>query len=140
MTPRKLQSFAPSPATRGEIGERITMASSGATMVLQEDQPAYKEPTFAHRVARHYLGSVIYSAMLPLVPVDEYVFRRRYDADTARGYVYYIEESAPAVFELPSIMALWPHRQTFLFRSDVPSRRLPRRLPFIPSSVMIVDE
>jgi len=139
MTSPKTEFFDFSAATRAAIAEQIPLHVSSATMVLPEAESTGVVPDITRSRARRYPGTVLYSAMLPLAVADDYAFRRRHDADTATAYVYFIGEWEPDLLESPSIIAVWPQRQTYRFSSDRPARRLPKRKPFISPSALVIE-
>ena len=124
-----------STATSAELRAEPTTSSSGATVFVPEGERESVTPTFRGRVERWSpLRSLFVSTMLPMISVDEIVFRRKYDADTVSSYVIYVGEEALEALGSPSIVVVWPSRHTFRFQSGRPARRLPPRLPFISSS------
>lgn len=139
MTASKPQCCGASGATFVESWDRITYPASGATMVAPEAEPAYERRTLVAR-RRVSLRSIIIATVLPLREIDEPAFQRRYDSEVVNQCVFYVEGEEPDIHESPSIVAVWPQRQTFLFRSGRPVRRLPPRLPFIPPDSIVKEE
>jgi hypothetical protein len=139
MTSSKLQYFGVSGATFAEPWDKITYPASGATMVAPEAEPAYERRALTTR-RRFSLQSIIIATMLPLRAIDELAFQRRHDSEVVNSFVFYVEGEEPDLLESPSIVAVWPKRQTFLFRSGRPVRRLPPRLPFIPPGTIVEEE
>ena len=127
-------------ATGSELGIRVTFPASGATVFLPEADTVYARPTSAGRPWRVPVRSIIIATVLPFAAVDEVVFRRRYEADSVSTHVLYLGEEALGAFESPSVLAVWPQRRTFHFRSGRPARRLPQRLPFIPTTSVVPNE
>ena len=128
-----------SASTRGGLTEWISLYSSSATMALPESESAAAS---AHVVTPRYrraLGSILCSAMLPLVAVDDYVFQRRRLAETVSGHVYFIGEWDLDLVESPTVAAVWPQRQTLRFSANRPVRRLSKRTPFIPASAIFTE-
>ena len=77
--------------------------------------------------------------MLPLVAVDDYVFQRSRLAETASAYVYFIGELDLDLIETPTVVAVWPQRQTLRFSPNRTVRRLFKRTPFIPPSAVLTE-
>jgi hypothetical protein len=139
VTSQQFASIDLSASTRGGLTEGISLHSSGATTALSESESAAAS---AHVVAPRYrrsLGSILCSAMLPLVAVDDYVFQRRRLAETASAYVYFIGEWDLDLIETPTVAAVWPQRQTLRFGTNRPVRRLSKRTPFIPPSAVFTE-
>jgi hypothetical protein len=139
MISQQLESPDLSASTRGGFTAGISQHSSGATTAFSESESAVASVRVVAPRYRRNLGSILYSAILPLVAVDDYVFHRRCLAETASAYVYYIGEWEFDLIEMPTIEAVWPQRQTLRFSSSRPARRLPRRTPFIPPSVVLTE-
>src|SRR3990172_1299705 len=136
MIPVRLGLPASSTATSAAFSAEPTEASSGATVFVPEVERQAVRPAPPSRAAGWpSLRSLFISTMMPMIPVDEILFRRRYDEDTVSSYVIYLGEETLDVLATPSIVAIWPKRSTFRFQSGRPARRLPARIPFIsPSS------
>ena len=128
-----------SASTRSNAGHREASYTSGATRALAG--PADTLVVGARPTARHATAgwrSVVIATMLPFASIDDVIFRRRLDAATMSGYVIYLGEEHE--LEAPSVVAVWPDRQTFRFRVRRPARRLPPRLPFIGTASSAEDE
>lgn len=112
-----------------------TTPSSGATTGIGEFHTTtpHRSSLFGRFPRSQAFRGIMLSTMLPLVSVDEQIFRPRRDAFTVGGYVYLIDQEVLDPSDFSSIIAVYPNRRTFRFRGGRPARRLGFRLPFMPA-------
>lgn len=127
-------------ATRGDVGERVIPSASGATRLLREPRDVLGRIQMTGWRPRSGFKTALIATILPFAHVDEMLFRRRWEADTVSGYVVYVGAELAELVEIPSIIAVWPQRETFRFRSRRPKRRLAPREPFVSSADLLDDE
>ncbi len=139
MISRQFTSSDLSASTRGGFAEGVTLCTSGATTTLSETESAAASVRVVTPRYRRTFGSILRSAMLPLVAFDDYVLQPGRLADTASAYVYFIGEWDLDLIESPTVAAVWPQRQTLRFGSNRPVRRLSKRTPFIPPSAVFTE-
>jgi hypothetical protein len=142
MSPAGSAQLATIPARLGWDEMLPTATSSGATTGMTELQGGvrYRPSLFRSLPGQAAFQRVVLSAILPFVSVDEQIFRPSRDAFTVGASLYYFEQGDLDTAELPSIVAVYPNRQTFRFRGDRPARRLGLRVPFLPPIKTVAEE
>lgn len=139
MISRQFTSSDLAASTQGGFAEGVSLHTSGATMALSETESAAASVRVVTPRYQRILGSILRSAMLPLVAVDDYALQRGRLAETASAYVYFIGEWDLDLTDTPTVAAVWPQRQTLRFGTNRSVRRLSKRTPFIPPSAIFTE-